>query len=89
MQPAPFTPDALYCVYCHAPAAGQCAACHTLCCADCVEVVSGFVTPRAVCRSCLRAQPGADRRAARARIVRWALPAALLVLFVYWFCAGR
>jgi hypothetical protein len=51
--------------------------------------VSGFVTPRAVCRSCLRAQPDTDRRSALSRVMRWALPAALLSLLVYWLYAGR
>lgn len=49
----PFVPDADYCVYCHAEAAGSCALCAALCCPDCVELVGGLVTPRAVCRSCL------------------------------------
>jgi len=49
----PFTPDDVYCVYCHAPAAGLCAVCGALCCGDCVELVMGLTTRRAVCRSCL------------------------------------
>ena len=38
----PFSPDADYCVYCHAPAAGMCAECGALCCVDCVELVMGL-----------------------------------------------
>lgn len=49
----PFTPDDVYCVYCHAPAAGPCAVCGALCCGDCVELVMGLTTRRATCRSCL------------------------------------
>jgi hypothetical protein len=49
----PITPDDVYCVYCHAPAAGSCAVCRALCCGDCVELVMGLTTRRAVCRSCL------------------------------------
>jgi hypothetical protein len=48
----PFTPDDEYCVYCHAPAAGMCAECGALCCADCVDVVMGWTARRAVCRNC-------------------------------------
>lgn len=54
VQPQPFTPEDVYCVYCHAPAAGQCAVCGALCCADCVELVMGLTTQRAVCASCLK-----------------------------------
>lgn len=50
--PQPFSPDDIYCVYCHAPAAGPCAACGALCCGDCVEVVMGLTVQRAVCRAC-------------------------------------
>lgn len=50
--PETFTPDDVYCVYCHAPAAGPCASCGALCCGDCVELVMGLTTQRAVCRSC-------------------------------------
>jgi len=49
----PFSPDDLYCVYCHAPAAGPCAACGALCCGDCVELIMGLIARRAVCRTCL------------------------------------
>jgi hypothetical protein len=59
-QATPFTPDDQYCVYCHAVAAGLCAACGALCCGDCVELVMGLTSRRAVCRSCLEMgrQPG-------------------------------
>ena len=62
MQEQPFTPDADYCAYCHAPAAGVCADCGALCCGDCVEIVMRFTSRRAVCRSCLDA-PAAPPRA--------------------------
>jgi hypothetical protein len=52
MRLDPFSPDDLYCVYCHAPAAGRCAVCHALCCADCVELEMGITTQRATCRDC-------------------------------------
>jgi hypothetical protein len=51
----PFTPDDEYCVYCHAPAAGMCAECGALCCADCVDLVMGWTTRRAVCNHCSEA----------------------------------
>lgn len=49
----PFTPDDAYCVYCHAVAVGPCATCGALCCGECVELVLGCTTHRAVCCSCL------------------------------------
>jgi hypothetical protein len=58
----PFTPDADYCAYCHAPAAGVCADCGALCCGDCVELVMRFTSRRAVCRSCLAGESAAPRR---------------------------
>lgn len=59
-QTSPFTPDDSYCVYCHAIAAGVCAACGALCCGDCVDLVMGLTTRRAVCHGCIEAgrQPG-------------------------------
>ena len=59
VQEQPFTPDADYCAYCHAPAAGVCADCGALCCADCVEIVMRFTSRRAVCHSCVSAEPPA------------------------------
>ena len=53
MQTQPFSPDDVYCVYCHAPAAGPCAVCGALCCPDCVELVMALTVRRAVCTSCL------------------------------------
>lgn len=53
MQTQTFTPDELYCVYCHAPAAGPCATCGALCCGDCVELAMGLTVERAVCKACL------------------------------------
>jgi hypothetical protein len=63
----PFTPDADYCVYCHAVAAGPCAQCGALCCGDCVEVVLRLSVPRAVCRACVADEP----RSVWARLWVW------------------
>lgn len=80
MQEQSFTPDADYCVYCHAPAAGLCADCGALCCADCVELVLRFTSRRAVCTSCLAAEaPPTPHRwpwavgIALAGVLAWAL----------------
>jgi hypothetical protein len=90
MQPAPFTPDALYCVYCHAPAAGACAVCGALCCADCVELVRGIITPRAVCRSCVHDGRLPAERPAFLRGLLWtAALAALLAGIVSLLFARR
>jgi hypothetical protein len=62
MDAQPFVPDADYCAYCHAPAAGPCADCGALCCADCVEVVLRFTSRRAVCQPCLAAVPASSPR---------------------------
>jgi hypothetical protein len=80
VQTSPFIPDADYCVYCHAPAAGPCADCAALCCGDCVEVVMRFTSRRAVCRSCLAAAPAPRRRwwAWLARLLAVAVAVALL-----------
>jgi len=74
VQEQPFQPEHEYCVYCNAPAAGLCADCGALCCADCVELVMRFTSRRAVCTSCGAAAP--PRRAAGWRWV--AAGAALL-----------
>lgn len=76
-EPQPFSPDALYCVYCHAPAAGPCAVCGALCCGDCVELVMGLTVQRATCRPCL--QRGYVPAGGRA--LRWII-AAVAVLVV-------
>lgn len=75
-QTTPFTPDDSYCVYCHAVAAGVCAACGALCCGDCVELVMGLTTQRAVCRSCI----DAGRTSGDVGLRRWVIGA--LVAFV-------
>ena len=72
----PFAPDDAYCVYCHAPAAGSCAVCGALCCGDCVELVMGLTTRRALCRSCL----ARGARPADARAWRWFGIAAIVLL---------
>ena len=66
MEAQPFVPDADYCAYCHAPAAGPCAECGALCCGDCVEVVLRLTTRRAVCKPCLTAATRSP-----ARVWRW------------------
>jgi hypothetical protein len=76
MQPQVFQPDADYCVYCHAVAAGPCAECGALCCGDCVEVVLRFTSQRAVCKPCL----AATSTRGRARPWRWVAAAALIVV---------
>lgn len=83
MQEQSFTPDADYCVYCHAPAAGLCADCGALCCADCVELVLRFTSRRAVCTACLAAEP-----AARARRWPWLAAAAVAGLAAAWALSG-
>lgn len=72
-QTSPFTPDDDYCVYCHAVAAGACAACGALCCGDCVELVMGLTTQRAVCRSCI----AAGHRTGDVALWRWVVLALL------------
>jgi len=77
-QTTPFTPDELYCAYCHARAAGLCAACGALCCGDCVELVMALTTRRAVCHDCLRK----GRRPGDVALRRWLLVAACGLLLV-------
>lgn len=74
----PFSPDDVYCVYCHAPAAGPCAVCQALCCGDCVELVMGLTVRRAVCRSCL----ARGARPADAAVWWWFAIAAVLLLLI-------
>jgi hypothetical protein len=77
----PFTPDDPYCVYCHAPAAGPCATCGALCCGDCVELVMGLTTRRAVCCSCIE-KGHLPAGAWTTRRIAWAGAALLVVLGV-------
>jgi hypothetical protein len=81
----PFDPDASYCVYCRAVAAGFCATCGALCCADCAELVMGLTTQRAICRSCM--ERGA--RPLERRLLSWMAGVALVlvaaVAVVIWF----
>ena len=74
----PISPDDVYCVYCHAPAAGPCAVCKALCCGDCVELVMGLTVRRAVCRSCL----ARGARPADVAAWRWFIGAAVLTLLI-------
>ncbi len=79
----PFSPDSDYCVYCHAPAVGMCAECGALCCGDCVELVMGWTTQRAICDSCVRAGATDEAPASRARFWLVGLIAgALLVIYL-------
>jgi len=82
-QAQPFEPDEIYCAYCHAVAAGPCAVCGAICCGDCVELVMGLTTRRAVCRSCLEKGLGPAER--RLRFPLWvslvAVGAVVLLLF--------
>jgi hypothetical protein len=85
-QTTPFTPDDQYCVYCHAVAAGSCAACGALCCGDCVELVMGLTTRRAVCHDCLETgkRPGdvALRKWVVVALAVAAIAAALAALWI-------
>lgn len=72
-----FEPDGIYCVHCHAPAAGPCAACGALCCGDCVELRPGLTRQQAVCRVCIAAAPAPRRRH---RVVVAAVALSLLAL---------
>jgi len=85
----PFSPDAEYCVYCHAPAAGACAGCQAICCADCVDLVMGLTTQTAVCHSCLAqgwAPPGL-RSFSRATLALAASLVVVLLLLYFIFLA--
>ncbi len=64
----PFSPDDDYCVYCHAPAAGMCAECGALCCGECVELVMGWTTQRAICDSCARTSDAPASTSASSRL---------------------
>ena len=58
---APIQPDADYCVFCHKPAAGRCAVCHALVCADCTRLVEGLLRPLALCHQCADNPPRPKR----------------------------
>ncbi len=72
--------DDVYCVYCNAPAAGQCSVCMSPCCADCVELVVGLTSRQAVCNLCLRV---GSRPAGGMTLLREAWPLALIVLGLF------
>lgn len=80
-----FEPDGIYCVHCHAPAAGPCAACGALCCGDCVELRLGLTRQQAVCRVCITAAP-APRRRRRVVVVAAAALALLALSFLALRC---
>ena len=71
----PFDPDALYCVYCHAVAAGMCATCGALVCGDCAELTMGLTQQRAICSECVRK----SRRPLERRLLWWMVAAAILL----------
>lgn len=47
-----FEPDGIYCVYCHQEAAGPCATCAAMICADCGVLTGGAVKKAVVCERC-------------------------------------
>jgi len=67
-------------------AAGLCATCGALCCADCVELELGWPTQRAVCHACLRDRPATPRRK---RHLGWFAAIALLIGLAAWFLFAR
>jgi hypothetical protein len=80
--PAELVPDDAYCIYCHAPAAGPCAACGALCCGECVELRLGLTRQLAVCRDCIRK---GVTLAGAGRLVWWAAAAcAGIAAAVFW-----
>ncbi len=81
----PFSPDDDYCVYCHAPAAGMCAECGALCCAECVDLVMGWTTQRAVCDSCARTSEAPSSTSARSRL--WLIGMVAFGLITVYFLA--
>ena len=72
----PFDPDALYCVYCHAVAAGMCATCGALVCGDCAELTMGLTQQRAICSACA----GQGRRPKERQLLWWMVGAAVLIV---------
>jgi len=76
-----FDPDGLYCVHCHAEAAGMCARCGALCCGECVELRLGLTRHQAVCRVCLAA--GGQGRSGAWRFVA-GIVAGILAAAVAW-----
>jgi hypothetical protein len=71
---APFQPDQEYCVYCHRPAAGRCAVCHALVCADCSVLKAGLIRPLALCKECAENSPRPRRV-----LLMWLLAAAVFL----------
>jgi len=71
---APFKPDQDYCVYCHRPAAGRCAVCHALVCADCSVLKKGLSRPLALCKQCAENSPRPGRV-----LLMWLLAAAVFL----------
>lgn len=77
-----FEPDNLYCVLCHAPAAGPCATCRAIICADCAVMTGGSVQLAAVCKPCHRAGRGRVGWAAWWPIVRMLLVLGVVLVLV-------
>ena len=82
-----FDPDSLYCVHCHAEAAGMCARCGALCCADCVELRLGLTREQAVCRVCLADEGPQRRRTSRTVLVLVGAAILLAAAAWSWFAA--
>jgi hypothetical protein len=79
---APFQPDDDYCVYCHSPAAGRCAVCHALVCADCSELKDGLIRPLALCEKCAENSPRPRRVLLMWLLAAMVFLAALLAAFL-------
>jgi hypothetical protein len=69
-----FRPDQDYCVYCHKPAAGRCAVCHALVCADCSVLQDGLIRPLALCVRCAENRPRPKRA-----LLMWLLAAVVFL----------
>ena len=87
----PFQPDDVYCAYCHAPAAGRCASCRAIVCADCAELLTGAGGKSwAVCKDCHDEGPGTLGRLF-GDLAGAALPflAAAAILAILWWTFAR
>lgn len=79
---APLQPDDDYCVFCHQPAAGRCAVCHALVCADCSVLQDGLIRPLALCEKCAENRPRPGRVLLMWLLAAIAVLAVLLVVFL-------
>jgi len=64
-------------------AAGLCATCGALCCADCVELEMGWTTQRAVCHACWR-ERGEPPSRRRGRAAYWIVGAVIVLVLCAW-----